>query len=228
VSCTSRRLPYGFTMGDVRIGAVTISRDKAWHYARTYLTDQSRAWAYPAYDGFTGGGDPNSLDDADLLAPVLLNVRVTLRGFYGLRAQRVHLGEILAGIPRNADLTDDKVDLAPLGALYSVLDAPGIIDVSGTTLAKILHRMRPRFVPLYDEYVRRCYQDGDAAPVQRAKGRTWERFMILLAGAMRDDLRRAPDFWADLAGLATNPKITPLRAIDIVAWSIGRALPARP
>ncbi|MEV0730505.1 DUF6308 family protein [Polymorphospora sp. NPDC050346] len=214
-------------MADIRVGGVWIREVDAWADAKTYLVDRVHEWAYPAYDAFAGGGDPNRLDDADLLAPTLLNVRVKLRGYYGLQAQRDRLQTALAEIDSN-DIAVPGADPSLIGKLFSVLDAPGIPDVSGTTLAKILHRKRPGFIPLYDEYVRRCYQDAEEPRIRRAKSRTWSEFMTLLASAMRDDLNAAPDFWSAVVGLSTTPRITPLRALDIVAWSAGRKLLARP
>src|SRR4051794_18209788 len=43
-------------------------------------------YAFPAYDRYDGGTvDPGTLTDGDLLAPVLLNVQVKIRSFYGLQ-----------------------------------------------------------------------------------------------------------------------------------------------
>jgi hypothetical protein len=92
-----------------------------------------------------------------------------------------------------------------------------------SVLAKVLHRKRPRFIPLYDERVRSVYQDREAAPVPAVRGRSWEAFMPLFAAAVRDDLRRELAFYSELAGLAQDPPITPLRALDIVAWWVGGA-----
>ncbi|MEV7227187.1 DUF6308 family protein [Polymorphospora sp. NPDC051019] len=213
-------------MTHIRVGGVRILKDDAWAYAKTYLVDRAYQGAYPAYDAFEGGGDPDKLDDADLLAPMLLNVGVTLRGYYGLRAHRDLLETALAEIGKN-DIVAPEVDLSPIGKLFSVLDAPGIPGVRGTTLAKILHRKRPAFIPLYDKYAGHCYQNGENAPIPPSKHRTWSEFMTLLAGAMRDDLNAAPEFWSDVVSLTTTPRITSLRALDIVAWSAGRKLLAR-
>jgi hypothetical protein len=59
------------------------------------------------------------------------------------------------------------------GPLFGILDKGGIWGARGTVLAKVLHRKRPAFIPLYDEQVRRVYQDGDHAPVPPVIGRAW-------------------------------------------------------
>jgi hypothetical protein len=60
-------------MNELRIGGVVVDRDNAFRHARRYLTDGA-GWAYPAYDGFELDRAAGPLTDADLLAPVLLNV----------------------------------------------------------------------------------------------------------------------------------------------------------
>jgi hypothetical protein len=213
--------------GLVRVGGALIERERAIDWAREYLTG-SAAWAYPAYDAYQAPSDPHGIDDADLLAPVLLNVnRLTLKAYYGLQDQRHRLQEWLAAIPWDAELINaEDDDLEPIRMLFGVLDDPGIPDVRGTILAKILHRKRPGFIPLYDEYIRRCYQDTERAPVPPRRGRPWGEFFVALAMAMREDLIDQYDTWAEIADLATEPRISLLRALDIVAWRAGRDRPS--
>lgn len=107
-----------------------------------------------------------------------------------------------------------------------MLDDPGVWGAQGTVLAKVLHRKRPRFVPLYDEQVRAVYQDGPAATISHAPrgSRSWAEFIVLFGTAVQADLRCEQPFWQQIADLAPGPKITPLRALDIVAWWAGRSL----
>jgi hypothetical protein len=201
-----------------------VSRSAAHVYATRYLSE-GHGWAYPSYDGYQRESATGPLVDGDLLAPVLLNVpffRITT--YEALRARRPKLQEALDEIPTDLDLLDARNDdLSLLGCLFAVLDGDGVSGVGGTVLAKVLHRKRPRFIPLYDERVRSVYQDREAAPVPAVRGRSWEAFMPLFAAAVRDDLRRELAFYSELAGLAQDPPITPLRALDIVAWWVGGA-----
>lgn len=146
-----------------------------------------------------------------------------IKTYEALQAKRPELDEHLARIPLNFDLAAaGPGDLAVLGDMFAVLDGPGVWGARGTVLAKVLHRERPGFVPLYDEQVRRVYQDGPHPSVKRQRGRTWREFIVLYAGAVQADLRREADFWADIAALAVDPPITPLRALGIVAWWAGQ------
>ena len=117
-------------------------------------------------------------------------------------------------------------DLQVLGQLYAGIDEGELHGASGTTLAKILHRKRPALIPLYDKQVGSCYQHGVGAPVPTKKGRRWDVFMPLFAGAVRDDLIRHKNFWKQVSELALDPPITQLRALDIVAWHLGGGAPS--
>lgn len=213
-------------MSAVKIGGIVVDRGEALAHAQRYLTDGA-GWAYPAYDAYERERAPGPLTDADLLAPVLLNVRrMKIKTYEALQAKRAELDEHLARVPAGLDLVDaDAGDLAVLGDMFAVLDGPGVWGAKGTVLAKVLHRKRPRFVPLYDEQVRVVYQVGANAPVPpppRRTRRAWRDFVFLYAAAVQEDLRREADLWAEIAALANDPPITPLRALDIVAWWAGQ------
>ncbi len=220
-------------MNELRIGGVVVDRDDALAHARRYLTNGT-GWGYPAYDAYEQERAAGPLTDADLLAPVLLNVnRMTIRTYEALQAVRAELDDHLARVPLDLDLADAGTDeLAVLGQMFAVLDGPGVWGARGTVLAKVLHRKRPRFIPLYDEQVRSVYQDGTDAPVPsppRRTRRAWRDFVVLYAAAVQQDLRREADLWREIAALAPDPPITALRALDIVAWRAGqrgRPLPA--
>lgn len=78
-------------MNELRIGGVIVNRDNALDHARRYLTDGT-GWAYPAYDAYEQERAAGPLTDADLLAPVLLNVnRMTIRTYEALQAVRAEL-----------------------------------------------------------------------------------------------------------------------------------------
>ncbi len=214
-------------MTKLRVGGLIIDREHALADARSYLTSGS-GWAYPSYDGYEAQRAHGPLTDADLLAPLLLNVnQLKIRTYEALQAVRGTLDEVLTRIPVDLDLADaSPEDLLLIGELFSVLDSPGVWGAQGTVLAKVLHRKRPRFIPLYDEQVRAVYQGGDNAPVTpRPKGgRSWRKFMVLFATAIQADLRREADFLQQIVDLAPGPKITLLRGLDIVAWQAGRPL----
>jgi hypothetical protein len=214
----------------ITIGKVPIPFGQAEQWVRTY-TAASRnevtqhPYAYPAYDDYDlEHNDPNRISDADLLAPVLLNVRLSLRAFYGLQRVRPALERALANPELDVPLRDlDDADrvAAAIGPLYKVLDdveAP--TGVLGTTLSKVLHRKRPHTLILHDTWVWNCYVGSEAeAPVPKAKRRTWADYMSLVSAAIGRDLRTQRDLFDRLETAAGGPgRISDVRLLDILAW----------
>ena len=141
------------TQDTVRIGRVPIPVATAVRWIEEYTDAASnraseRPYAFPAYDRYDGGtADPGTLTDGDLLAPVLLNVQVKIRTYYGLQAIRDRLQEGLRDPVLAQDLAcaDPQQMATAVRALYGVLDEKSPPwGVPGTTLSKVLHRKRPK------------------------------------------------------------------------------------
>ncbi len=208
----------------IRIGGVEVDRDLALESARGYLSRRDR-FGYPAYDSFGSEGGPWQVSDADLVAPVLLNAEMNSRTFYALAGIRDHLDRWLVTVPLDARLVEaGPPELASLGELFSVLDSQDLpVDARGPILAKVMHRKRPAFIPLYDRFVDYCYRGADNAPIPKNRKRGWREFLPLLGRAIIDDLVESREFFDTVAALAQGPVITPLRALDVVAWHAGRS-----
>ena len=103
-------------------------------------------YLFGSYDGYRTNDDPNVLADGDLLAPLLLNVQVSVRSYRKLQRWRPQLEEALAQLPAVdlEDATDADIDKA--AACFEVLDSERRM---GVTLAKVLHRKHPRLLPLW-------------------------------------------------------------------------------
>ncbi len=114
-------------MRTLKIGGMVVDRGEALKHARRYLTDGA-GWAYPAYDGYERDRALGPLRDADLLAPVLLNVsRMKIKTYEALQGKRARLDEQLARIPVDLDLVDaDDDDLEVLGEMFALLDDTGV------------------------------------------------------------------------------------------------------
>lgn len=213
----------------VRVGHVRIPITTAEAWIREY-TDAERnmfarnPYAYPAYDDYEREtNDPLRITDADLLAPALLNVTPTIRGFYGLQRIRKTLESALANKNLARPLADIS-DRAQIGEmvkpLYAVLDddtlkPPGI---RATTLSKVLHRKRPDSIVLHDKWVRACYV-GDGRPVPRAERRSWADYMTAVTIAIGEDIRDQPAAFVQLSGATQSPgSLTHVRLLDILAW----------
>lgn len=214
-------------MGDIRIGRVRLSSDAAQQRVREYtaperITSKS-PFAYPAYDALDTGSEAHHLNDGDLLACTLLNVRVSASAFYRFQSMRPALEQALVSHPDAPliDLDEDSV-AAKTRALYAALDADrssyGARGQSGTTLSKILHRKHPESLPLHDKWVRKCYLGTEAVP--RVRRRSWADYMVLVTLAMKEDISRHRDEFAQLrAAVRGDVHLTDLRLLDILAWS---------
>jgi hypothetical protein len=222
-------------MGDssgasVAVGRISIPFRRAEKWIRTY-TDSERnkvmadPYAYPAYDLFDIERNRcDRISDADLLAPVLLNVRLSVRAVYGLQRIRPLLEKALANEDLQVPLRelDDPARVAMIvHPLYQVLDGNmRLHGVQGTTLSKVLHRKRPHTLVLHDRWVSACYVgEGDTWPVPRVRRRSWAEYMTLLTVAIGNDLRRQRELFSRLGEASGAPgSISDVRLLDILAW----------
>lgn len=199
----------------VIVGSRSVDIATAVERVKMYVTSDD--YLFKTYDGYRTNDDPNVLADGDLLAPLLLNVQITVRSYRKLQRWRNQLEEALAQLP-DVDLGDaTDADIDTVAACFDVLDGEPRM---GVTLAKVLHRKRPRLLPLYDRNVYACYVPGR---IEAARKREWSDFIRLLAKAMRDDLRDQRAAWNQICsaaneGRSSPPELTPLRALDVLAW----------
>jgi hypothetical protein len=216
----------------LRVGGFDVGFERARRLITQYVNPEIDAPTGYVYDRFQTGSDADHLNDADLLAPNLLDAPVQLKQFIGLQRVRDEMESHLGSIPRGLELsTASDADLACLAPLFGVLDglkASGS-GVGAVVFSKVVHRKRPRVIPIVDINVLFCYQQHpsrEAARIPFDVTRTWAEFVVLLARAMRDDLTVAREEWDCLAALAV-PRLTCLRALDITAWRVGNhpALP---
>jgi hypothetical protein len=161
--------------------------------------------------------------NADLLAPVLLNVPVKIRSYYGLQRARPELEAGLAnddlGVPL-AEIDDPERVAAMVRPLYGVLDNPQRKpwNVNATTLSKVLHRKRPQSLVLHDKWVNACYVGGDG-PVQRVRARSWADYMAEITIAIGSDIRNQREMFKLLDESTRSPEeLTHVRLLDILAW----------
>jgi Family of unknown function (DUF6308) len=178
-------------------------------------------YAYPAYDNYNDDeNDSNRISDADLLAPLLLNVKLSLRTYYALQHVRDRLepplGEIEPALML-ADVADADI-AAKVKPLYAVLDGRRPSGVQSTTLSKILHRKRPQFLVLHDKWVKRCYWGSDA-PVHPEKARSNSDYMVAISNAIASDVRGQEGVFGKLFDrLPQAQRVSRVRLVDILAW----------
>ncbi len=221
----------------ISVGQVQVLLATAEDWVRDYTNvDRNRTgsapYAYPAYDRYAEEtNDPLLLTDGDLLAPVLLNVRLSIRSFYALQHSRPELHKALANpdLARPlAEIEDPERIAAMVKPLYAVLDDPAAKPwgVEGTTLSKVLHRKRPQSLILHDRWVRACYVGGHG-PVPRAQERSWADYMTAVTQAIGDDLRTQAAKYNQLAkATGKSGELSHVRLLDVLAWKSQGHTPA--
>ncbi len=99
----------------LRVGGHNRRGVQAREWVRDHLNGKPGEWGYPSYDGYRTNDDPNHLCDGDLLAPMLLNVRVRITAFADLRARGDELDAALSRVPTDVDLTVSRRHCALFG-----------------------------------------------------------------------------------------------------------------
>lgn len=192
------------------LGGRTMPLDEAKAFAQKYLSGEGN-WAYPAYDAYPGhtGAD---VGRADLLAVALLNAHQRpVESYYGLESLMPLINERLIDPDLHGSLAGaDQGTIDAIARLFGILDEKRPKHVSLTKLSKVLHRKRPELLPLYDRNIWRCYAEGGLIP--KDPNRSWHDYAQRLLAAMKRDLTDQMDHWQEIADLATQVKITPLRA----------------
>ena len=201
-----------------RLGCLELSGDQVTDLVRRYMDGEVAEGAFLGYDSYTTNDDPNVLVDGDLLAPGLLGVPVDGQTFLRLREARERLQEALSALPDDMSLAEAPDDvLTALGTPFAVIDDGLVTGARGVILSKILHRKKPRLIPVYDQFVWAVY----SCRLGHDPKRHWSEFFTALASEMRTDLQQAPGLWG-----RWEPEVTALRALDMAVWQLGRNLAA--
>lgn len=212
-------------MTAVHIGDHELSPDQARDILRDYARryDGTVLWYDLAGDehghpGPGGAAEPlNAVTLADIGRLVIINA--------GLRAEDV--AQLLdAGLAKEFSAVSPAARLEecePGGSLYSaatlLYDLFRLPGIGGVKRSKLLHLKRPWLIPIYDTHVHRIYKTW------AADGGWWE-------AARRDLVDGAKDFAWLSASLSDDDdvlvrragKLTELRLLDILAWTLGSHL----
>src|SRR4051812_22527417 len=129
----------------LKVGGIPVPISDAVHWVSTYLdADRNRrepdAYSYPAYDCYDAEhNDPRGISDADLLAPFLLNVRISVRAYYGLQAVRERLEAALRSTNAKPLALASEADVRGAAkAIYGLLDGKDRPpEIGATKLSKI-------------------------------------------------------------------------------------------
>lgn len=205
----------------IRVGTKEGSFADVERFFTTHITGKHNG--YPAYDSYPGA-EGEQLAPQDLLASALLNaLKSPLPAYYSLLSIMDELNDLLQTLDEASgglgfhELDDAALDA--IAALYRPLDTRSVRGIGAVTLSKVLHRKRPSLIPITDKQIRNCYRS--LPDVGSNPKRSYEDYVKVWLSHAQRDLAEQYESFTELAELTTAPKITPLRALDIVGWGFG-------
>ena len=169
-------------------------------------------WAYRYYDAVPTD-DSDRISPVDVLSAAALHPglsRIDL-GYFVEQADR--LAHWLSRIPREVDLADADDELLDRLGEVSAWDEP----VGLALRTKVLHRKRPRLLPLFDRAVVDWYRPVTG---QRAAATAWAPLLVALREDLASPANQAAitEICGSVRSALDGPLPTSLRLADIAIW----------
>ena len=172
-------------------------------------------WAFPYYDQIALTAESDRPDAIDVLAAGAMHPGLTRGELEGFVRGADELAQWLATVPGDVDLADaTDADLETVTALSSLGLGIGL-----PLLSKVVHRHRPRLVPLVDRAVLDAYRRQTD---ERTADRAWPRLLACLRTDLGGTNRPILESYSDRVAIATGTRISPVRVLDIVVWMGGQ------
>lgn len=190
-------------MSELTLGArrITNAADLLRRYCGLpWSGGQPEVWAYSYYDALHDS-DPDDVGPIDVLAAAALHPKITRADLEWFARHRKTLQGLLEQLPREVDLAD--ADPTPVNTIATLADR----GVELSLLSKVLHRKRPKLIPLLDRTLTGWYR----RQLRTQSAAAWPE----LVRALAEDLRANAD---EIAALRPIAPLTDLRIADIVIW----------
>jgi len=176
-----------------------------------------RDYSYELYDRAPMPQD-NELSIHDIWLANNIGAGIEPRHFLAIWAARPRIGRALGQVPANIALTDDWAEDDGWARLRDLFEATNLKGVAYARISKILHKKRPRLIPLTDgeavvkhrfgesersdvaahmvEIAQRIRQDliANLQPMQRIQQKLWQQHGIELSLVRIMDIL----YWEDL------------------------------
>ncbi len=176
-------------------------------------------WAYTYYDAVTT--TDADIGPVDVLATAALHPGLSQTDLAWFVEAAKEVADVLAALPRSASLTEaNQLELGvlenlPALAAHRTGQAPGGVGLS--LLSKVLHRKRPRLIPLIDRAITERYRH-----VTGRKGvSAWPSLVHALSRAdlcNRDNAQILARLSIEMAEELETPVPSHLRLLDIAVW----------
>lgn len=181
---------------------------------------EPETWGWHYYDAVPTPHD-NHVTPVDVLCASALHPGLSRTDLAFFRERGDEVAQWLAGVPvetRFWELTDAELD--HLASLPEALPGPSV-----SLLSKVLHRKRPRLIPLLDRHVIDWYRPLTG---KRPAGEAWEPLVRVIAEEETSEHERRLRYAIATTKLAEQlrpdvdlddrPVISWLRATDIAIW----------
>lgn len=175
-----------------------------------YLSDGG----WELYDGVKTAQDCE-LTIGDMVLSVTLNSRLnTRRQVWQVWKGKLAVEEALTRISADASLEDEVIPWEELRNLFQAMCA--IEDIAGAKATKILHKKRPRLIPIYDSIL----EEYCKKRIPRWSSLSWADGLVEYMKVFRIDLlanRNNLHVLCDMMAARGWP-ITPVRAMEVLIW----------
>lgn len=159
-------------------------------------------------------GPPDRFTAEDILSVEFLNVNVHRRAFLHILDPSLdnRFNKLLAQIPTDVDFWDAGYpsETSPQWRLYDELKLE--YDVGRTKTTKLMHRKRPRLVPIRDSVIERVLELDHPY---------WEPLFALFRDTDLRERLSSIEARARAEGVALPEGVTLLRVFDVVVWMSG-------
>jgi hypothetical protein len=189
------------------MGYLDYAQDRLWRY----FSDQQ----YDLYDGVPVAQD-DTLTVSDLLVSVALNSQLNTRNkIWHVWKYKGAVEQILPRISSDISLDSDRIPWPEIHALFEAFCR--IKYAKEAVATKILHKKRPRLIPIYDQYVWEHFERVVDHTLWRRGGAP---FLISYMQAFREELITNKAIIADLHTFTHNQgwSITPVRILEVLIW----------
>ncbi len=180
-----------------------------------YVAEMYVQWDEPPA-GVTRVKQDSSLAILDILFSLLLNSRIRSEGVWNLWQARESINEALAVIPPSLELTASESEV-PWDALETLLRRSIVPWVRIATATKILHRKRPKLIPVLDSVLQGYYWERCRTALRGLE--EWERGVAMMR-KFRDDLMHCKPTIDYLCNRLEQDRklLTPVRVLEALIW----------
>ncbi len=175
-----------------------------------YLSDGG----WELYDGIKTAQDCE-ITISDIVLSVTLNSRLnTRRQVWQVWKGKLAVETALTRISADASLEDEAIPWEELRNLFKAMCA--IEDIAGAKATKILHKKRPRLIPIYDSILEGYCKKR----IPRWSSLSWADGLVEYMKVFRADLLANQNELHVLCNMmaARGWPVTPVRAMEVLIW----------